>query len=139
MRGGADEYYILSWCDQTFKESENKTKDLQERLNAALREKDILEERVRELETEEAAQREVSGMMCVAVLAKGDETLYVFQDWRRRESESIEKQKRSAGEEQVGAALDPPDQCGCGSDKLCCMCLSSYQPSWRTQGRQPGC
>ena len=54
----------LSWCCQSFKESENKTKDLQEQLNATLREKDILEERVRELETEQAAQREEVSSCC---------------------------------------------------------------------------
>lgn len=48
-------------CDQTFKESENKTKDLQERLNATVREKEVLEGRVKEMETEQAAKREAVG------------------------------------------------------------------------------
>jgi len=48
-------------CGQTFKESESKTKELQEQLSAALREKEVLEGRVREMETEQAAKREAVG------------------------------------------------------------------------------
>ena len=57
---------LLCWHGQTFKESESKTKDLQERLNAALRENEVLEGRVREVEMEQAARREaVSGCWSV--------------------------------------------------------------------------
>ena len=53
---------LSCWHGQTFKESESKTKDLQERLNAALREKEVLEGRVREVEMEQAAKREAVGV-----------------------------------------------------------------------------
>ena len=60
-RSGGECLICLAACGQTFKESESKMKELQEQLSGALREKEVLEGRVREMETEQAAKREAVG------------------------------------------------------------------------------